>query len=49
MMLGKIANFCLFQSSGIHFLDLADVMLDLEEKPDDLYQYILAFIDDNEI
>ena len=36
-----------FQSSGAHFLDLADVTLDPEEKPEDLYQRLLAFIEDN--
>ena len=35
-----------FQSSGAHFLDLADVTLDPEEKPEDLYQRLLAFIED---
>ncbi len=36
-----------FQSSGAHFLDLADIMLQPDEKPEDLYQRIVAFIEDN--
>ena len=32
---------------GAHFLDFADVTLDPEEKPEDLYQRLLAFIEDN--
>jgi hypothetical protein len=33
-----------FQSSGAHFLDLADIVLQPDEKPEDLYQRIVAFI-----
>lgn len=36
-----------FQNTGAHFLDLCDIKLEAEEKPEDLYQRIVAFIDDN--
>ena len=36
-----------FQSTGGHFLDLAEIKLEADEKPEDLYQCIIAFIDDN--
>ena len=36
-----------FQSTGAHFLDLANIELLPDEKPEDLYQRILAFVDDN--
>ena len=36
-----------FQSTGAHFLDLADISLEPDERPEDLYQRLLAFIDDN--
>ncbi len=36
-----------FQTTGAHFLDLANIQLEAEEKPEDLYQRILAFVDDN--
>ena len=36
-----------FQSTGGHFLDFADIKLEADEKPEDLYQRVLAFIDDN--
>lgn len=36
-----------FQSSGAHFLDFNDIHLRSNERPEDLYQRLLAFIDDN--
>ena len=36
-----------FQSSGSHFLDFDEIKLRPDERPEDLYQRILAFIDDN--
>ena len=36
-----------FQSTGAHFLDLADIKLQAGEKPQDLYQRLMAFFDDN--
>ena len=36
-----------FQSSGSQFLDFADIRLELEERHEDLYQRILAFVEDN--
>ena len=36
-----------FQSSGFHFLDLAEIKLEARERPEDLNQRLVAFIDDN--
>ncbi|XP_071089210.1 uncharacterized protein [Haliotis cracherodii] len=36
-----------FQSSGAHFLDLCDIHLQPEERPEDLYQRLSAFVEDN--
>lgn len=36
-----------FQSSGAHFLDLADIRLEEGERYEDLYQRIAAFFEDN--
>ena len=36
-----------FQSSGAHFLDFADIRLEPEERHEDLYQRIVAFVEDN--
>ena len=36
-----------FQSSGSHFLDLSDIKLEADECHDDLYQRLVAFIEDN--
>ena len=36
-----------FQSTGAHFIDLVDFNLDPEERPEDLYQRLLAFVEDN--
>ena len=34
------------QQSGARILDLADISLEPNERPEDLYQRILAFVDD---
>ena len=36
-----------FQTTGAHFLDLADIRLGAEERPEDLYQRIVAFVEDS--
>ena len=36
-----------FQSTGGHFLDLADIKLEQGERPEDLYQRLMAFVEDN--
>lgn len=36
-----------FQSTGAHFLDFSEIKLDAGEKPEDLYQRINAFVEDN--
>ena len=36
-----------FQSSGSHFLDFAELRLGSDERSEDLYQRIMAFIEDN--
>ena len=36
-----------FQSTGAQFLDLADICLLPDERPEDLYQRLVAFVDDN--
>ena len=36
-----------FQSTGGHFLDLADIKLEQGKCPEDLYQRLMAFIEDN--
>ena len=36
-----------FQSNGARVLDLADMSLNSGERPEDLYQRLLAFVDDN--
>ena len=36
-----------FQSTGGHFLDLADIKLEQGERPEDLYQHLMAFVEDN--
>ena len=36
-----------FQSTGGHFLDFADFKLEPNERPEDLYQCLMAFIEDN--
>ena len=36
-----------FQSSGSQFLDLASIRLDPDERPEDLYQRLMMFVEDN--
>ena len=36
-----------FQSTGGHFLDLADIHFEADERPEDLFQRLTAFIEDN--
>ena len=36
-----------FHSTGAHFLDLCDIKLEVGEKPEDLFQRISAFVEDN--
>ena len=36
-----------FQANGAHFIDLTDIKLLPEESPEDLYQRLMAFIEDN--
>ncbi len=36
-----------FQSSGAHFLDFCDIHLQADERPEDLYQRLAAFVEDN--
>ena len=36
-----------FQITGSHFLDLADIKLDCDGRPEDLFQRLTAFVDDN--
>lgn len=43
----KIRQHFGFQSTGAHFLDLASIKLEQDEKPEDLFQRIMAFLEDN--
>ena len=36
-----------FQSTGSHFLDFASIKLDVDERPEDLFQRLMSFIEDN--
>ena len=36
-----------FTSTGAHFLDFNNIRLEPEDRPEDLYQRLLSFIDDN--
>ncbi len=36
-----------FQSTGAHFIDFAAIKLDSNEGPEDLYQRLMAFVEDN--
>ena len=36
-----------FQSTGAHFLDLASINLQPDEEPEDLFQRLMAFFEDN--
>ena len=43
----KIRQHYGFQSTGAHFLDLASIHLQPDERPEDLFQYLMAFFEDN--
>ena len=36
-----------FQATGAHFIDFTDIKLDTDERPEDLYQRLMAFMEDN--
>ena len=36
-----------FQLTGAHFLDFADMHLEADERPEDLYQRLIAFVEDS--
>ena len=36
-----------FQSTGSHFIDVVDIHLQPDERPEDLYQRLVAFVEDN--
>ena len=36
-----------FQSTGAHFIDLMNIQLKVDERPEDLYQRIMAFVEDS--
>jgi hypothetical protein len=36
-----------FQTTGAHFIDFADIHLEANERPEDLFQRLTAFIEDN--
>ena len=43
----KIRQHYGFQSTGEHFLDLASIRLQPDERPEDLFQRLMAFFEDN--
>ena len=43
----KIRQHFGFQSTGAHFLDLSNIVLQPDERPEDLYQRLTAFFEDN--
>lgn len=36
-----------FQSTSAHFLHFASIKLDFDERPEDLFQLLMSFIEDN--
>ena len=36
-----------FQSTGAHFIDFTDLRLEPDDRPEDLFQRLVAFVDDN--
>ena len=36
-----------FQTTGAHFIDFSDIHLEPDERPEDLYQRIMAFVEDS--
>lgn len=44
----SVANISItFQSTGGHFLDIANIKMEPEERPEDLYQRIVSFVVDS--
>ena len=44
---GRIRLHYGFQSTGAHFLDFNDIKLEPDERPEDLFQRLVAFVEDN--
>ena len=44
---GKIRLHYGFQNSGAHFLDFCEIRMESDERPEDLYQRLVAFVEDN--
>ena len=44
---GRIRLHYGFQSTGAHFLDISDIKLEPDERPEDLFQRLEAFVEDN--
>ena len=36
-----------FQATGAHFIDFTDIKFESDERPEDLYQRLMAFVEDN--
>ena len=36
-----------FQSTGAHFIDLCNIKLEADERPEDLFQKLMSFVEDN--
>ena len=36
-----------FQVTGAHFIDFSDIHLEADERPEDLYQRLIAFVEDS--
>ena len=36
-----------FQATGAHFIDFANIQLNPDERPEDLFQRLMAFVEDN--
>ena len=36
-----------FQSTGAHFLDFTNITLEVDERPEDLFQRLMSFTEDN--
>ena len=44
---GSPSECTVFQSTGAHFIDFIDIKLQPDERPEDLYQRLMVFIEDN--
>ena len=44
---GKVRLHYGFQNTGAHFLDFCDIRLEPDERPEDLYQRLVAFVEDS--